>query len=108
MMAKPLPGEALPSAVQGQPNATLDINVVARVRVLGGVISAGNETLINQSVRTDANGNFTLRVPPGNSVLRDKLCGDSNHARHHRRAHPNYPVSTLIANRFLLRFLKAH
>ncbi|MCD8488073.1 MAG: hypothetical protein LRZ84_15370 [Desertifilum sp.] len=49
---------------QGQPNATLDINVVARVRVLGGVISAGNETLIDQSVRTDANGNFTLRVPP--------------------------------------------
>lgn len=49
---------------EAQPNSIVNVSVVARVRVLGGVISAGNETLLSQSVRTDNNGNFTVRVPP--------------------------------------------
>lgn len=49
---------------EAQPNSIINVTVVARVRVLGGVISAGNETLLSQSVRTDNNGNFTVRVPP--------------------------------------------
>jgi hypothetical protein len=49
---------------QTRPAAIVQITVVATLPKLGGIISLGTETLLDQSVTADAKGQFQVDVPP--------------------------------------------
>ena len=54
---------------QTQPNASVAIQVISELPILGGLISARN-TLVDETVQADSNGNFQVEVPRPPSLTR--------------------------------------
>ncbi len=49
---------------QTRPNAQVKIKVIANLSILGGLVNLSNNTLVDQVISADNQGNFQVQVPP--------------------------------------------